>query len=318
MTDLYEIHDARFRQLIHGNAALERLYAECRWAEGPVYLPHSDELWFSDIPNNRVMRWVPRLGVAVLHEPSGNANGHTRDAQGRVIRCEHLGRRVVRLEHDGGLTVLAEHYRGGRLNSPNDVVCKSDGSVWFTDPDYGILTDYEGRQAPPEQPGCCVYRLDADGRHLQAVVVDMVKPNGLAFSPDERWLYVADSAASHVEGGPHHIRRFEVQADGSVAAAGVLAQVSPGLPDGLRVDVLGNVWSSAADGVHCYASDGTLLGKLRVPEVVSNLSFGGPRRNRLFVTATTSLYAVYVAVAGAEAPLVAAAQAAGAHPRQGA
>lgn len=300
MTGPYEIHDPRFRSLVLASAAFERLYGECRWAEGPVYLPDVDELWFSDIPNDRVMRWVPALGVGVLQSPCGYANGQTRDAHGRVIRCEHLARRVVRIESDGGRSVLAAQHGGARLNSPNDVVVHSDGSVWFTDPDYGILTDYEGRRAPREQSGCHVFRLAPDGA-LDAVITDMVKPNGLAFSPDERWLYVADSGGSHLEGGPHHIRRFEVTG-GGVHAAGVLAEVTPGLPDGLRVDEQGNVWSSAADGVQCFAADGTMLGKLLLPEVVSNLTFGGPHRNRLFITATTSLYAIYVAAAGAATP----------------
>jgi gluconolactonase len=209
---------------------------------------------------------------------------------------------VTRTELDGTITVLAERYQGKRLNSPNDVVVKSDGTVWFTDPDYGILSDFTGEKAPSEIGACNVYRIDTQSGDLRVVCGDMVKPNGLAFSPDERVLYVADSGVSHHLDGPHHILAFEVTADGELRHRRVFAVVEPGLPDGLRVDVDGNVWTSAADGVHCITPDGELIGKIRVPETVANLTFGGPKRNRLFIAAASSLYAVFVGTRGAQHP----------------
>ena len=299
----YDIVEQRFKHLILANAEPERLYDGGRWLEGPLWLPDTEQLLFSDIPNDRVMRWVPHLGAAPLRAPAGFANGRARDLEGRVVTCEHGARRVVRTEHDGSLTVLCDRHGGGRLNSPNDVVVKADGSVWFTDPDYGILTDYEGHRAASEQAACHVFRLAVGSVEPVAVASRMVRPNGLAFSPDESLLYVADSGGSHTaSGAPHHIRRFALGPVGGLADAGVLAEVAPGLPDGLAVDEHGHVWSSAGDGVHCFEPDGTLLGRIRLPQTVSNLCFGGPVRNRLFITATHSLYALYVAVRGAGRP----------------
>jgi gluconolactonase len=297
--DLLEVHDPRFAALVPEGATLERLNTGCRWAEGPVYFPDTEWLLWSDVVNDRLMRWVPGLGAGVMRERCGFHNGHTRDAQGRLISCEHGARRVTRVEPDGRLTVLAHQHAGRRLNSPNDVVVRrEDGSIWFTDPDYGILSDDEGHRADSEQDGCHVYRIDPLRGTVEPVVTDMAKPNGLAFSPDGRWLYVADSGGSHIEGGPHHIRRFAVDSNGRVRDAGLLAEVQPGMPDGIKTDVDGRVWSSAADGVHCFDPEGRLLGKLRVPEIVANLCFGGPDRTRLFVTATTSLYSIDLAVPG--------------------
>ena len=241
-------------------------------------------------------------GVSVFRAPSDYANGHTRDAQGRLVSCVHGSRQVQRMEADGRLTCLAAHHDGKRLNSPNDVVVKSDGSVWFTDPDYGILSDYEGYKSEREQAGCFVYRVDPASGEVRVVADDFAKPNGLAFSPDERTLYIADSGLSHDPQGPHHIRAFEVGDDGRLTRGRVFAEISPGVPDGLRVDVQGNVWTSCQNGVLCIAPDGTPLGKIRLPQMASNLCFGGPRRNRLFITATKSLYAVYVGVSGAQRP----------------
>lgn len=294
----YETHQPAFRTLILPHAEPESIYSGARWAEGPLWVGDGRYLLFSDIPENRILRWIEGVGVSEFSKPAQFSNGRARDLQGRIVTCEHGPRRLSRLEHDGSLTALATHYAGGRLNSPNDVIVQRDGNIWFTDPDYGILTDYEGERAPSEQSGCHVFRLSPDGQ-LQAMISDMVKPNGLAFSPDERVLYVADSGGSHQADGPHHIRRFTLSADGNLAAAGVLAEVCPGMPDGIKVDELGNIWSSAADGVHCYAASGELLGKILLPETVSNLCFGGERRNRLFITATRSVYAVYVSVRGA-------------------
>ncbi|MDI7861724.1 SMP-30/gluconolactonase/LRE family protein [Rhizobiaceae bacterium n13] len=298
----YEIRDPRFRHLIMSSARLEELHAGCRWAEGPVWFGDANCLLWSDIPNQRILRWVPGGGVSVYREPSNFINGNTRDREGRLVSCEHGGRRVIRTELDGSVTVLADRFEGRRLNSPNDVVVRSDGSIWFTDPTYGILSDYEGYRSDPEQPTRNVYRLDPATGELDAVATDFGQPNGLAFSPDETLLYVADSAASHEERAPRHIRVFDVVDGRRLANGREFCRLDNGFPDGFRVDVSGNLWSSAGDGVHCFAPDGTLLGKILVPQTVANLTFGGPRRNRLFITATQSLYAVYVATSGAQRP----------------
>ncbi|MDX3924671.1 MAG: SMP-30/gluconolactonase/LRE family protein [Shinella sp.] len=299
---LYEIHDERFRHLTVASAGLDELYSGCRWAEGPVWFADANCLLWSDIPNQRILRFVPDGGVSVFRSPSNFTNGNTRDRQGRLVSCEHGGRRVVRTEIDGSITILADSYKGKRLNSPNDVIVHSDGSIWFTDPTYGILSDYEGYKAEPEQATRNVYRLDPQSGGLEAVVDDFRQPNGLAFSPDETKLYVADSASSHDPKAPRHIRVFDV-ADGRHLANGrVFCDIDNGLPDGFRVDTAGNVWTSAGDGVHCFSPEGVLLGKIRVPQTVANLAFGGPRRNRLFITATKSLYAVYVTATGAQVP----------------
>ena len=288
--------DPRFDSLVPGTAQLTRLATGCLWAEGPVYRADVDMLIWSDIPNNRML--CHHHGhTFTFRSPSNYSNGNSTDQYGRLISCEHGGRRVTRTEADGSITVLASRYRGKRLNSPNDVIVKSDGSIWFTDPSYGILTDYEGYRAEPEQDGCFVFRLDVDGT-LTVVADDFVKPNGLAFSPDERYLYVADSGRSHDESAPHHLRWFAV--DGNKLSQGdVLTDVSPGVPDGFRVDVQGNLWVGAGDGVHCYDPEGTLLGKILVPEITANVTFGGSRNTTLFMTATTSVYAMKLAIAGA-------------------
>lgn len=293
--------DKRFYDLTIPNAWLEKHYDGCRWAEGPVWFGDGNYLVWSDIPNRRMLRWIEGGGVGVFRADSNYSNGNTRDLEGRLLTCEHGTRRVTRTEPDGSITVLADGYSGKRLNSPNDVVVKSDGTVWFTDPPYGILSDYEGFKSEQEQDGCFVYRLDPAGGGLMVVVNDMQKPNGLAFSPDETLLYVAESGASHDPSCPTHIRVYPVENSG-LGSGRVFADISPGLPDGFRVDIYGNVWTSAGDGVHCFDPAGNLLGKIRIPEVVANLTFGGPRRNRLFITATTSLYSVYVATSGAQRP----------------
>ncbi|MDZ4134439.1 MAG: SMP-30/gluconolactonase/LRE family protein [Paracoccaceae bacterium] len=299
---IFEHHDPRFRHLVVGSARLEQLLTDCRWAEGPVWFDDLNCLLFSDIPNQRILRWVPGAeGASVFRAPSNFANGHTRDRQGRLVSCEHGTRRVTRTEVDGAITVLAHAYLGKPLNSPNDVVVHSDGSVWFTDPTYGILSDYEGYKADPAQAARNVFRLDPATGALTSVADDFRQPNGLAFSPDETRLYIADSAASHDPDLPRHIRVFDV-AGARLTNGRVFAKIDAGIPDGIRTDTAGNLWSSAADGVHCFAPDGTLLGKIRVPEVVSNLTFGGPRRNRLFITATSSVYAIYVTATGAQRP----------------
>jgi len=291
-------HDPRFRRAILPNTRLERLHTGGRWFEGPAYFPAGRYLVWSDIPNDRILRWDETdASVSTFRHPAGHTNGHTRDREGRLVSCEHHHRRVTRTEPDGAITILASHWQGHRLNSPNDVVVASDGAIWFTDPAYGIDTDYEGERAPSEIGACHVYRLDPAG-HLDAVATDFTRPNGLAFSPDESLLYIVDTGATHVESGPRHIRRFRVDG-GRLAGGEVFATCQAGLFDGIRVDTEGRLWASAADGIHLYDPDATLLGRIPVPEVVANLAFGGPRHNRLFICATTSLYSVYVNARGA-------------------
>lgn len=300
--DAYEYFDHRFRDMTVPIAAVETLYDGCRWAEGPVWFNDLGCLLWSDIPNNRILRWVPDQGVGVFRANSNFANGHTRDREGRLVSCEHGGRRVTRTEPDGSISVIADSYRGKRLNSPNDVVVKSDGTIWFTDPTYGIMSDYEGYKAEPEQDGCYVFRVDPSSGEVTVVADDFVKPNGLAFSPDESRLFVADSGLSHDPDGPHHIRVFHVNGDNSLSGGEVFVVVSPGVPDGFRFDTDGNLWSSAQDGVRVFDPEGNPLGRIKLPQMVANLTFGGPRRNRLFITSTHALYAVYVGVSGAQRP----------------
>jgi gluconolactonase len=297
----FETLDPRFGELFAPHILVERLWTGARWSEGPAWFAAGRYLVWSDIPNSRMLRWDETDGsVSVFRQQSNNSNGNTVDGQGRLVSCEHLTRRVTRTEHDGSITVLAERYEGKRLNSPNDVVVRSDGSIWFSDPPYGILSDYEGGCAEQELSGCHVYRIDGRSGHITQMTNDFVKPNGLAFSPDENTLYVADTGASHQPGGPAHIRRFSVGENGSLVGGEVFAECTVGLFDGFRVDHQGRIWSSAGDGVHCFDPDGTLIGKVLVPEIVANVVFGGPKRNRLFICATTSVYAVLLAVNGAK------------------
>ena len=299
--EIYEICDERFARLVNPNARLEKLHEGCRWAEGPAYFPAGRFLVWSDIPNDRMLRFDETTdAVGVFRYPANYSNGNTVDREGRLVTCEHGGRRVTRTEHDGSITVLADRFEGKRLNSPNDVVVRSDRSVWFTDPAYGIDSDYEGHKAPSEIGACHLYRIDPHSGALRIAADDFVRPNGLAFSPDERRLYVTDTGATHVRNGPRHICIFDVDEAGKLTDGRVFAECTAGLFDGLRCDEDGRIWASASDGVHVYDPDGTLLGKIHAPEVVANVCFGGPKRNRLFMCGTTSLYAVMVMVNGAK------------------
>ena len=291
----FEYLDERFRDCVKGTARVERLAEGCRWAEGPAYFPAGRYVVWSDIPNDRILRWDETSGVtSVFRQPAGFTNGHTVDRQGRLVSAQHGTRSVTRTEHDGSITTLADRYDGKRLNSPNDVVVSSDGAIWFTDPAYGIDSDYEGYKAEPEQDGCHVYRVDPVTARVTRVADDFVRPNGLAFSPDESKLYITDTG--HPE---RHCRVFDVDLrKGTLRGGKVWARATNGGFDGFRFDTEGRCWMSAGDGVHCLAPDGTLLGKVRVPEPVANVVFGGPRRNRLFICATTSLYAVLLPVNG--------------------
>lgn len=290
----------KFRDLIGGDDTdIQCLYVGTEWAEGPTWVPACDDapgfLVFSDVPNNRMLKHDPVAGqTTVFREPSRFSNGNNVDNSGRLVTCEHQSHSVVRLERDGELNVLVDRFKGNRLNSPNDLCVKSDGSIWFTDPPYGILSDREGNKRESEQSGNHVYRLDTETGQLDAVITQMDRPNGIAFSPDERTLYVADT------GSPRNIAAFNVTEDGkSVSNMRVFAVVRPGASDGLRTDAGGNVWTSAHDGVHCYAPDGTLLGKLLIAQQrTANCAFGGDDMKTLYITSDTSLYSVRLAVVG--------------------
>jgi gluconolactonase len=284
--------DERFRG-IAGDERVEQLFGDGRWTEGPVYVAAGRYLLFDDIPNNRMLRWDECTGaIGVFREPSGYANGNTLDREGRLVTCEHGGRRVSRTEHDGSITTIADRVDGKRLNSPNDVVVRSDGSIWFTDPSYGIDSDYEGHRAESEIGACNVYRVDPVTAAVRTVADDFERPNGLAFSLDEQTLYIADTRRKH-------LRAFAVGDDGALSGGDVFTTCSVGVFDGFRLDSTGRIWAAAGDGVHCFAQDGALIGKLVLPEIVSNLVFGGPKRNRLFVCATTSVYSILMNVNGA-------------------
>lgn len=300
--DWYEYYDHRFRDMVVPTAEVETLHDGCLWAEGPCWFADGGFLIWSDIPNNRILRWTPDTGVGIFRANSNFANGHTRDRQGRLVSCEHGGRRITRTEPDGTITVLADSYKGKRLNSPNDVVVKSDGTVWYSDPSYGIMSDYEGYKSDQEQDGCYVFCVDPATGENRVVVDDFVKPNGLAFSLDETKLFIAESGRSHDPDAPHHIRVFDVNDDNTLSGGDVFVEIEPGIPDGFRFDDQGNLWSSAQDGVRVFDPEGNALGRIKLPKMVSNLTFGGPRRNRLFMTCTDTLRAVYVAVNGAQRP----------------
>ena len=293
-----EIVDERFGSLVVDAEVVERLWTGGRWVEGPVWFGDGRYLLFSDIPNNRMLRWTEETGeVTTFRQPSGNSNGNTRDRQGRLVTCEHLERRVMRTEYDGTVTVLMDEFEGHRLNAPNDVVVDSAGAVWFTDPGYGIDGHYEGTKSERELP-TYVFRIDPASGVGEPVITEMHRPNGLGFSPDETLLYVVDS---------DDIQVFEM-VDGRPTNGRVFVDMRPGISDGIRTDEYGNLWAAAGrggagfDGVHCYAPDGTLLGRIHLPEVCANLCFGGVKKNRLFMTATRSIYSVYVEALGAQTP----------------
>jgi gluconolactonase len=300
--DGFEILDPRFRAYVLPNAPLVTLGEGFAWLEGPVWFADQDCLLVSDLPNDRIMRWTPDGGMSVFRRPSGFANGHTRDRQGRLIGCSHQHGCITRTELDGRITVLAERYAGKRLNSPNDVICRSDGTIWFSDPHYGVNTDYEGGKRAAELPPT-LYRLDPQDGALQVMSDDFEGPNGLAFSPDERLLYVSESGRQFAADPVQHIRVFDVLDNGRRLSPGrIFHKVTPGFADGFRLDQDGNIWSSAADGVHCIAPDGAKLGAIKVSSTVSNLAFGGRNRSRLFICASHTLCAIYTNQRGAGRP----------------
>lgn len=293
MTDLYDICDERFRAYVLPNARLETLAQDCGWLEGPAWFADQACLLVSDVPNDRILRWSASGGLSVFRQPSRFANGHTRDRQGRLIGCSHQDRCITRTELDGSITTLISHYDGKRLNAPNDVVCKSDGTIWFSDPHYGINTDYEGGKQTAELPAN-LYRLDPRDGSLRVMADDFDGPNGLAFSPDECLLYVSESGKQFADHPARYIRVFNVLDDGLRLTGGrTFHTVDPGFADGFRVDVDGNIWTSAGDGVHCIAPDGTRLGRINLPYTTSNLVFGGRHLAQLFICASHTLYAIY-------------------------
>ena len=297
---LVKVIDPSFAKYRLPLAKVEKIASGMRWAEGPVWFGDARYLLWSDIPNNRMMRWEEETGaVSVFRKPSNNANGNTRDRQGRLLTCEHDTRRVTRTEYDGSITVIADRFDGKPLNSPNDIVCKSDGSIWFTDPPFGILGYYEGHLDKPELP-TNVYRWDPGSKQLSVVAGDINRPNGLAFSPDESTLYIVESGAA-----PRVIRGYDVVENGAKLAnpkPAVTAE-DKGSADGLRVDIDGNLWcgwgtSEALDGVAIFNPQGKLIGRIHLPERCANLCFGGLHRNRLLMCASTSVYSLYVNTQG--------------------
>jgi len=295
-----KIVDPSFAKYRVNSAKVERLATGFRWCEGPAWFGDGRYLLWSDIPNDRIMKWEEETGaVSVFRKPSHNSNGNTRDRQGRLLTCEHETRRVTRTEYDGAITVVADSYDGKPLNSPNDIVCKSDGSIWFTDPPFGVLGYYEGQMAKPELP-TNVYRVDPRTERLTVVAGDVNRPNGLAFSPDEARLYVIEAGTS-----PRLIHVYDVEGGARLVNKRRLVDAGPGTTDGLRVDVDGNLWvgwgmgAEGLDGVSIFNPDGKPIGRIDLPERCANLCFGGRHRNRLFLAASTSLYSLYVNTQGA-------------------
>lgn len=292
MLKAIEIYDPRMSRLLHPDSSLQKLANGAVHSEGPVYFQEDDSIVWSDAHGNRLLRWSATDGVSVLRDPSNYQNGNYRDLEGRLIACSSGLRAIIRREYDGEWNVLVDHYQGKRLNSPNDLVVKSDGTIWFTDPPYGITQPDQGYGGEQEQPGSFVYRFDPATEEIDAVVTDMVRPNGLAFNPDESILYVSDTAAFNIPGGAHHIRAYDVVEGRYAKNGGVFAVIDPGQPDGLCVDENGNIFTSSKDSVQVYAPDRTRLGKILVPEVVANLTFGGVKCNSLLIAAGKSLYAI--------------------------
>lgn len=292
--------NSRFQSVVRGGVELEQLCTGAVWSEGPVWFEPSQTLVWSDIPNNRMLAWNAARGMTTHRSPSHFSNGNTLDRDGRMITCEHGRRCVSRTEHDGSVTVLVDRYLGRRLNSPNDVVVKSDGTIWFTDPSYGIMSNREGYKADSElDDRCYVFCFDPTGGGLRVVEDSFEKPNGLAFSPDETKLYVSDTSASHDVDGRHHIRVFDVTPDSSLVNGRVFAVINPGLPDGFRLDQDGRLYVSSEDSIQVFDPDGTLLGKIPVPEKIANCVFGGTAGNELFIAASTSLYRIRLNTVGA-------------------
>ena len=283
----FEIFESNFKLMINDNSRFMTLYSGAEWSEGPVFIKNRNMVVWSDIPNDRMLSWTPNAGVEIFRSPSGYSNGNFLDLQGQLLTCEHGNRRISRTNKNGEVVTIVDNFNGKKLNSPNDLVVKSDGSIWFTDPPYGILSDKEGHKSDSELEGNFVFRYDPIVDKLTLISDDFDKPNGIAFSPDEKLLYIADS------GNPKNIRVFNVSEDGeSINKGRVFAEISPGVPDGFRVDTDGNVFTSASDGIQVFTPSGVMLGKILVPERTANCAFGGKNRETLFITASTSLYSI--------------------------
>ena len=298
-----EVIDESFTQYLAMNAAVECLYSGARWSEGPVWFGDGGYLLWSDIPNNRILRWDQETNdVSIFRKPSNFSNGNYRDSQGHLITCER--KRVTRTEFNGQLTVLADNYQSQPLNAPNDLIAHADGSIWFTDPGYGSLSLYEGGQHETLELPTRVYRWDPKTQELEVMVENLEKPNGLCFSPDYSKLYVADTGASHKKGHPKQIWVYAIENSRTVGKGQVFFDMSPAFSDGFRCDIHGNIWTSAGwageglDGVWVLNPEGNLIGKIHLPEVCANLCFGGPKGNRLFMAASSSIYALYTETRG--------------------
>ena len=292
MSDTIAVYDRRIYSLIDPDAKVEKLAEGAKHTEGPVYIPEDDSVIFSDVSGNKLFRWSAIDGLKVIREPSHFQNGNYLDLSGRLVSCSHGQRAIIRREDDGTWQILCDSYRGKRLNSPNDLVVKSDGTIWFTDPPFGLTQPGEGYGGNQEQPGSFVFRFDPSTGELDAVIKEMERPNGLAFSPDENILYVSDTSQVNYAQGHHYIRAYDLVGDKEVANSRVFAVIEPGQPDGFKVDQQGNIFTSSADSFQIYDSDGNCWGKILVPEVVANLTFGGQDGKRLFITAGSSLYAI--------------------------
>ncbi|MDA0677387.1 MAG: SMP-30/gluconolactonase/LRE family protein [Chloroflexi bacterium] len=301
MTGQIEVFSREFERLLGSTRDLTQVATGMAFCEGTHWVEPGGYLVWSDIPNNRIMRWSEKDGATVFRHPCGNTNGHTTDLEGRILSCETSGRRVSRTEHDGSVVTLVDRYRGGKLTSPNDIVVKSDGSVWFTDPDYGALHPELGHGKGAEQDRNRVYRFEPSNGRLTAVSEDFDKPNGLAFSPDESILYVGDTGRTHGEFRPHRVMAFDVK-DDTLSNGRVFADIDPWVPDGMRVDASGNLFVSAGDGIQCFNPSGELIGKIHTPEVAANCSFGMPDRQTLFIAATSSVWSIKLNTAGATRP----------------
>lgn len=302
MPESIEIYDDRMRSLIRPDSLLQKITNSAVWSEGPVYFHEDDSIVWSDAHGNKLLRWSAADGVSVLREPSDYQSGNYRDLEGRLVSCSSGQRAIIRQEHNGEWKVLVDRYQGKRLNSPNDLVVKSDGTIWFTDPPYGLTEPNQGYGGEQEQPGSFVYRFNPTTGEIEAVIKDMLRPNGLAFNPDETLLYVSDSSAYNMPNGFHHIRVYDVTEGKQVNNGRVFAVIEPGQPDGLRVDEQGNVFTTSQDSVQIYAPDGTRLGKILTPETCANLTFGGRERNRLLIAVASSLYAIDLNTRGVQRP----------------
>ncbi len=302
MSEAIEIYDDRLKNLLLPDSELQKLADGAVHGEGPVYFHEDDSVIWSDAHDNRLLRWSPTEGNQVIREPSHYQSGNYRDLQGRLVSCSQGQRAIVRWEDDGEWRVLVDRYQGKRLNSPNDLVVKSDGTIWFSDPTFGITHENQGYGGEQEQAGDFVYRFDPETGEIEAVIKEMAKPNGLAFSPDESLLYVSDTSAAEHPQQHHYIRVYQVVDDRYIKEGRVFAIIEPGEPDGFRVDTQGNIFTSSADSVQVYAPDGNRLGKIFVPELCTNLTFGGKDKNILFITAKTSLYAIALNTKGVQQP----------------